>query len=99
PCVPQRLDWQRGAESNWRAVLPGRLPPSSVKYPSIRQIDGQGLKRVELESERTGRRLQLAQFQHSERITDVAHERQPAAFWDNLGQGFESFASKSGRQC
>jgi hypothetical protein len=55
-------------------------------------------KRVELESERTGRRLQLAQLQHSERITDVAHDRQLAEIWDNLAQEFESFASKIGRQ-
>ena len=35
-------------------------------------------KRVELESEHTGRRLQLAQLQHDGRITDIAHDRQTA---------------------
>src|SRR5262249_59156496 len=42
PCVPLRLDWQRGAESNWRAVPLEGLPPPSAEYPSIRQFHEQG---------------------------------------------------------
>src|SRR5262249_31809836 len=42
----QWLDWQHGAENNWRAVPLGRLPPRSVEYPSIRQLDGQGWPRL-----------------------------------------------------
>ncbi len=36
PCVPLRLGWQHGAESNWRAVPPGRLPPPSVEDRAFR---------------------------------------------------------------
>ena len=56
-------------------------------------------KRLELESERTGRRLQLAQLQHGERIADVAHDRQAAQVGNGLAQQVEPLAGKIGRQC
>jgi hypothetical protein len=48
---------------------------------------------VDFESERAGRRLNLAQLQHAKGIADIAHDRQAAKAGDNLAQDFESLGS------
>jgi hypothetical protein len=55
-------------------------------------------KRVALESELTGRRLQLAQLQHGERIADIAHDRQTAQVGNGLAQQVEPLSGKIDRQ-
>jgi hypothetical protein len=48
----------------------------------------------ELETERAGCRLNVAQLQHREGITDIGHDRQPAQTGNDLAQKFEPLASK-----
>jgi hypothetical protein len=51
-------------------------------------------KPVDLEAELSGRRLQLAQFQHGERIADIAHDGQTAEAGNGLAQKVEPLAGK-----
>src|SRR5262245_53221879 len=60
----------------------GNVLPS----PDFRQAD--------LEVERAGRCLSLAQFQHDGGIAKVAHDRQMAETWNDLAQEFESLAGR-----
>jgi hypothetical protein len=48
---------------------------------------------IDLETERAGRRLSLAQLQYGERITDISQDRHSAETWNNLAQEFEPLAS------
>jgi len=55
-------------------------------------------KRVELESEQGGRRLQLAQLQHCEWIADIAHDRQAVQVGNGFTQQVEPLSGKIDRQ-
>src|SRR4051794_34996862 len=46
-----------------------------------------------LNSESVGRRLKLADLQHTDRIADIGHHRHPAETRDSLAQYLKSFAS------
>ena len=55
-------------------------------------------KRVDFQAERAGRRLDLTQLQHGERIADIAHDRETAQTGDDLTQKLEPLTSKIGPQ-
>ena len=65
-----------------------------VTYRGFRSPDFQC---GDFEAERAGRRLNLAQLQHSAGGADVGHDRQPAETGDNFAQEFDALTGKIGR--
>src|SRR5215475_12871612 len=52
----------------------------------------------DFETERAGHRLNLAQLQHNEGISDIAHDRYAAETGNDLPQEFEPLAGEISRQ-